>query len=50
MAGVYGVAGSLILLAMVGVLVTHTQTAAIINSIASGFVNAVKASASFGKA
>lgn len=43
MAGIFGIAGAIVTLAMLTVAVSHPATANIINGLTSGFVNAIKA-------
>jgi hypothetical protein len=43
MSGVYSIAALIVTLAIVGIALTHTETAQVINSITSGFANALTA-------
>lgn len=43
MSGFFGIMSMIVILAMVGVAVSHSQTASIISAIANGFANSIKA-------
>jgi hypothetical protein len=43
MAGIYSIAGLIVTALIVGIAVSHTETATIIDTAATGFANALKA-------